>query len=43
VTLLLVLPEGRIPLHPALTHQAFALLVLGMSVVHARRLTPDQT
>ena len=42
VTLLLVLPEGRIPLHPALTHQAFALLVLGMSVVHARRLTPDR-
>jgi cytochrome c oxidase assembly protein subunit 15 len=42
VTLLLVMPEGRIPLHPALTHQALALLVLGMSVVHARRLTPDR-
>ena len=37
-TLLLVLPEGRIPLLPALLHQAFAMAVLGKAVVHARRL-----
>ena len=37
-TLLMVLPEGRIPLGPALAHQAFALMVLGMATVHARRL-----
>lgn len=37
-TLLLVTGEGKIPLWPALLHQAVAMLVLGMATVHARRL-----
>ena len=41
-TLLLVLPEGRIPPGPALAHQAFAMFVLGMATVHARRIGASQ-
>ncbi len=37
-TLLMVLPEGRIPLAPALLHQAVAMAVLAMATIHARRL-----
>ncbi len=35
----LLLAEGKIPLWPALLHQAVAMFVLGMAVVHARRLS----
>ena len=37
-TLLLVFPEGRIPLYWALAHQAFAMAVLTMAAVHWTRL-----
>jgi heme a synthase len=40
LTLLLVLPAGKIPLHAALAHQAVAFLILAMAVVHARRMRP---
>ena len=33
-TLLLVLPEGKLPIYLALAHQAVAFLLLGMAVVH---------
>jgi cytochrome c oxidase assembly protein subunit 15 len=39
-TLLLVFPEGRIPLYWALAHQAFAVMVLTMATVHWTRLRP---
>jgi cytochrome c oxidase assembly protein subunit 15 len=37
-TLLMVFPAGRIPLHLALAHQAFAVMVLMMATVHWTRL-----
>ena len=30
-----------VPISAALLHQAFAMLVLGMAVVHAKRLSDD--
>ncbi|MCC2098216.1 MAG: COX15/CtaA family protein [Hyphomicrobiales bacterium] len=42
LTLLYVLPAGKIPLHLALTHQAVAFLLLAMAVVHRAAMSKPE-
>ncbi|MGE3245502.1 MAG: COX15/CtaA family protein [Beijerinckiaceae bacterium] len=41
LTLLWVLPAGKIPIHVALTHQGVAMVLLAMTVVHRAAMGPQ--